>query len=400
MQTLLDTRNAEVRVEFGMARAEVALATASRAFAEQLAAIHAILREARDFPEVFVGPSLAADSAEFAVRAAVADLAVRLGVAEQTIRAQAHQAELLITRAPRVWRYFREGEVLAANARIVADLVASLSASAWDAFDDAVLEPATSLAPARFRTRARALRERVEPELITERHQRRAEDRRAWVEPDIDGMAFLTVHAPLADCHRAMRHIDAGARSLASHPDEARTLAQLRADVATDLLAGVLGSTGSVGVTVAVTVPVLTLLGHGDEPGTLDGVGPIDADTARELARHAPSFTRILTHPVTSAILDYDRTTYRVPSDLSRAVERRDGVCAFPGCGRLAPSCDLDHTVAWADGGTTSADNLAALCRSHHRLKRNSNWTPTHVDGTIQWTSPTGKVRTADPPPF
>ncbi len=220
-------------------------------------------------------------------------------------------------------------------------------------------------------------------------------------------MAWLSAYLPATIALRAMHHLDHAAESLAAHPNETRTLAQLRADVAGDLLAGVLGASAhgggapAVGVRVAVTVPVMTLLGHGDEPGILEGYGPIDADTARRLAGHAPSFTRILTHPVTGTILDVDRTTYRVPADLKKWLEIRDGGCTFPGCGRSARNCDLDHTTAWEHGGTTSAGNLAHLCRHHHRLKHKTGWTverDTH--NVLVFTSPTGATRGADPPPF
>ena len=99
-------------------------------------------------------------------------------------------------------------------------------------------------------------------------------------------------------------------------------------------------------------------------------------------------------------MLDLDRTRYRVPADLQRWVQLRDQLCSFPGCGRLATECDLDHTIAWVDGGTTSADNLAPLCRSHHRLKHNSRWKMKRTTKGLVWTSPTGAIRTADPPPF
>ena len=55
-ETLLDARHPDVRIDLGMARAEFAQRAATRAFADQLAAIHATLIEAREFPEVFVGP--------------------------------------------------------------------------------------------------------------------------------------------------------------------------------------------------------------------------------------------------------------------------------------------------------------------------------------------------------
>lgn len=246
---------------------------------------------------------------------------------------------------------------------------------------------------------ARALRERLAAEPAVVRHERAAKARRVIIENDVDGMAWLHAYLPADAAHRAMANVNRMAKSLSKAKDETRTMAQLRADVTTDLLAGVLGAKGSVGVTVGVTVPVLTLLG-GDEHGILEGHGPIDAATARRLAAHAPSFHRILTHPVTSAILDLDRTTYTPPADLKRMVQLKDVVCTFAGCGRPARECDLDHTLAWADDGKTQETNLASLCRHHHRLKHESNWSVTRSAGVSTWRSPTGAIRTSDPPPF
>jgi len=399
----LDHRRPEVRAEYGIVRAEFAARAATRAHAEQLWAIEATLYEARTFPEVFVGHALAngPDAIAFAERSAVADLAVRLSLSEQTIRSQAHQATTLMRRAGRVWSLFRDGDISIANAHTVCEQVDSLPETAWLAFEDAVLDSAQSLAPARFRTAARSARERVEPESFVQRHARSAADRRLWIDPDLDGMSNLTLYSRAEDVHRASANIERIARHLASQADETRTLAQLRADVARDLLAGVLGAKGAVGVSVAVTVPVLTLLGAGQEPGILHGYGPIDAQTARTLAGHAPSFMRLLTHPVSGAVLALDRTVYRPPADLKRWVGARDYQCDFIGCGRLAQDCDIDHLVAWAENGTTSDGNLHTLCRSHHRLKHNSSWHPERApDGTVTWTSPTGHQQSADPPPF
>jgi hypothetical protein len=403
MTTALDPTRAEVRVEFGLARAEVAARTATIAHAEQLAAIDATLREARAFPEVYLGTALPADHPEavqFAERAAIADLAVRLCVAESTVRAHAAQAATLLHRAPRVWAHFRAGEIAAPNARVVADLIATLPEAARADFEAALLAPAATLAPARFRALARAAFERLQP-APERRHELRTAFRRVHLDHDVDGMSWFSAYLPAAVGERAMARIESSARSLAAAADESRTLDQLRADVAGDLLAGVLGTGTAVGVSVAVTVPVLTLLGASEAPATLEGYGPIDARSARELAGHAPSFTRILTHPITGAVLDIDRTSYRVPADLKRWLEVRDGHrCTFAGCGRHARDCDLDHTIDWADGGPTSAANLAHLCRNHHRLKHNTGWTVGNDDGRLTWRSPTGATRTADPPPF
>ena len=190
---------------------------------------------------------------------------------------------------------------------------------------------------------------------------------------------------------------------MAGLPDEARTLPQIRHDVAIGFLSSdVSGSPAR--PSVAVTVPVMTLLGESDEPGTLDGYGPIDAETARRIAAHAPSFTRLLTHPVTGALLDIDRETYRVPAYLKRWLEVTDQLCSFPGCGRTASTSDLDHTIDFQFGGRTSVNNLAHLCRHHHRLKHQTRWkvraSHTTTQRRLSWTSPTGYHRDSDPPPF
>jgi hypothetical protein len=153
---------------------------------------------------------------------------------------------------------------------------------------------------------------------------------------------------------------------------------------------------------IVVTVPALTLLGEGTEPAVLDGYGPIDLATARRLAGEATSWIRVLTHPLTGVPLALDRTTYRVPTALRRWLGIMSPTCAFPGCGRSARDCDLDHLTAWMDGGGTDDDNLAPECRHHHRLRHESRWHPSRDPdtGQLRWTSPLGAQIAEDPPPF
>ncbi|WP_298586478.1 HNH endonuclease signature motif containing protein [uncultured Kocuria sp.] len=138
----------------------------------------------------------------------------------------------------------------------------------------------------------------------------------------------------------------------------------------------------------------------------LAGYGPIPVSLAERIAAGAGSWSRILTHPVTGTVLDHDRTTYTVPADLRRRLRARDGTCRFPGCRRRAERCDLDHTVAWVDGGPTAAGNLAHLCRHHHVLKHRhgplGRWQVRHRDpraqeGVLEWTSPAGRVHVTYP---
>ena len=406
---LLDPANAATRVEFGMAEAEVAQRMQWRASAEAFRAIDSTMREATAHPEVFVDEQmLRGDAVELAERAAVADLAVRLSLAESTVRAQGHVARTLRERLPRLWGWFLEGEVSTQNAREASGIVIELPAEYWVEFETRIVDDARTRAPARFRSRARAIREKLHAETLTERRELAEARRGVWIEPDRDGMGWLTACLSTEKLAMVSAGLDAAAFDLFTEQDEQRTMAQLRADVLVDLLTrsgGVGGSGGtgsSVGVTVALTVPVLSLLGHSTEPAILEGVGPVDIETARRLCIDAPSFTRLLTDPITGAVLEMDARQYRPSAALRRWLGIQQVTCDFPGCGRRAANCDLDHTHAWAAGGRTSAANLTHRCRKHHTMKHQTKWRVDRPPGSERavWTSPTGYALTADPPPF
>jgi len=142
---------------------------------------------------------------------------------------------------------------------------------------------------------------------------------------------------------------------------------------------------------IRVTVALPTLLGLDDEPADLAGYGPITAEAARALARDG-TWRRIVTDPLSGAVLDVGRTRYRPPADLATHVQVRDRACARPGCTTPAESCDLDHTVEFHRlDGTTSATNLGPLCRRDHVVKTDGGFHLTQVEpGVFEWTTPTG----------
>ena len=62
---------------------------------------------------------------------------------------------------------------------------------------------------------------------------------------------------------------------------------------------------------------------------------------------------------------------------------------------------DVNHTVDWAQGGATSIDNLATLCRSDQTLKHASRWEVRQLEhGVLEWTSPLGSVVLDEPEPI
>jgi hypothetical protein len=144
-------------------------------------------------------------------------------------------------------------------------------------------------------------------------------------------------------------------------------------------------------ISINVTIDLPTLLGLAENPGQLAGYGAIPASVARELASDG-KWKRFITDPQTGSLLDYGRESYEPPQALKDFLIARDRTCRFPGCRRSAALSDLDHAQSWDEGGSTSVENLGALCRRHHRLKTHDGWSVTsNPDGSCTWTSPLGK---------
>jgi hypothetical protein len=358
-----------------------------------------------------VGAVSTAAERDLATRSFVSEVATTLVMPEASAGRLVADGGRLAGPRSRTLDALGAGTIGVAHVRALLEVTQALPASAADELEQVALADARDRTSASFRRRVHRLRERVHPEPLADRRARAADERRVALEPAPDGMAWLSL---FLEAERAVAIIERleslGAESDPDRPDS-RTKAQRSVDIAADLLlSGTLddadrrlaAATGRVTARVTVTVPVLSLLGVTDEPAELDGYGPIDADTARRLAAHAPTLQRLLVHPETGAALSYGRENYRAGADLAGYLRVRDGGCRFPGCGRRAGRADLDHSVAWAHGGDTAADNLAHLCRAHHRLKHESGWRLTHEPGgVIRWTSPAGHVlRTVPERPF
>ena len=96
-----------------------------------------------------------------------------------------------------------------------------------------------------------------------------------------------------------------------------------------------------------------------------------------------PTYTWILIaadgHPVACR-----RDERHASTPQRRALAVRDGHCVFPGCDRPASWCDAHHVTRHTDGGPTTIDNLALLCRHHHGVIHRTGWHMTlnpHTDG-------------------
>ena len=67
------------------------------------------------------------------------------------------------------------------------------------------------------------------------------------------------------------------------------------------------------------------------------------------------------------------RTPMRSPTGSAARSPNVTTIASIPYCTKPAESCDLDHVEPYAEGGETSAGNLAPKCRGHHRMKTAGN---------------------------
>ncbi len=373
--------------------------------AQQLQRVEAMRRDALDDAAVH-GYALN-DVIERSVRL---ELAAALAITEAAAGSMIAQADALVNRYPAALDSLSGARITPRHAAVLIE--------ALDAVDPALREglapQALALAEAQplgtFRRLLRKLVETVQVSTLAERSERAAQSRRASVQPVADGMADLLLRMPAVEAYAAFARATAIAKVLSAVPGEERTLDQLRLDVLCDLLVD--GDTASlppeargIRATVAVTVPVLALLDDdfaatADGIATVEGIGPIPIGRARELCGGARDWMRVLTHPETGVVLSVGRDCYSPPASLRRLLKWRAETCMAPGCNMPASRCELDHTIAWQDGGSTSLANLAPLCKGHHTVKHYGRWCveqPPDSGGALVWTSPAGRHYRTEP---
>ncbi|MDE9365133.1 hypothetical protein PZ938_05885 [Luteipulveratus sp. YIM 133132] len=265
------------------------------------------------------------------------------------------------------------------------------------------------LSQATFRRRlARALTLAESSGQYAHRRAHEARDLRdAQTAPDSHGMACTTVTASRERAFAAQQRVTQLARRARAAGD-GRTLAQLRSDIATDLLIrgqvpGDALLADAPPARLQVVVSLATLLDK-DGVAEVPGAGFLTAEQVRRVAVAEGSvWCRLVTDPTTGSVIDA-ASTYRPPAAMRRAVQARDQRCRAPGCEHPATECDLDHVVTWnalacePAHGATHPDNLHALHRAHHVAKTRGWWRSTQsAGGIVHWTTLTGRRITTRP---
>jgi len=256
--------------------------------------------------------------------------------------------------------------------------------------------------PAQVANNVRTTLARFAPEEFENAVAQARDTRRVSCYRESDGISTIVAILPAQDAQIIMSAIESFVLREENAPgsdarSDARNMDMKRADALTALATWALAQSSDDvrphrrPITVNVTVDLPTLLGLAQNPGQLAGYGAIPASLARSLASEG-QWRRFITDPTTGALLDFGRESYEPPQPLVDFLLARDRTCRFPGCRAPARLADLDHAQSWESGGKTSAENLGALCRRHHRLKTHGGWQlESKSDGACIWTSPDGK---------
>lgn len=235
------------------------------------------------------------------------------------------------------------------------------------------------------------------------------DDRYVDVVPSNDGMAEFWARVRAVDAAAVDQKADQLAATVCR--DDPRTARQRRADALGAMAAGSPTLACDCGsehcpassdshsepgqIVIHVLAEAKAVTGESNAPALLPGYGAISAETVRALA------SRAKLRPVISGKELGTEARYRPSTALAEFVRCRDLTCRFPGCDRPAAVADIDHTVPYPFG-PTHPSNLKLLCRVHHLLKTfysgPGGWADRQLpDGTVIWTSPSGRTYTTKP---
>lgn len=327
------------------------------------------------------------------------DVAAALRLSGSSAQMRIDVARTLVNHLPNTCSALASGEISPSHATVIARETASairdgLSPLAIYTVEERALAHAEFHTPAQVANKVRSTLAQIAPEEFEDSVANARDTRRVSCYSESDGLSTIVAILPAEDAQIVMSAIESFV--LLGEEDD-RSTDMKRADALSAMASWALAQT-SVQVrphrrpiTVNVTVDLPTLMGLAENPGQLAGYGAIPASLARSLASDS-QWRRFITEPTTGALLDFGRESYEPPQPLVDFLLARDRTCRFPGCRAPAHLSDLDHAQSWESGGTTSPQNLGALCRRHHRLKTHGGWKlESSSDGSCIWTSPHGK---------
>lgn len=379
-------------------------------------------------PSYFILTPLQATTAEFAPVLSVTDL---------TIEIHLDTASRLLAWFPNMWALCESGRLDIGRAALLLEAVADFAneadiprfAELMDAFiakHDDKASPIVTITRAQLQRAARHRKSKFAQRSEEETFAAAFKKRGVRFRPDETGMGHLGATNKVTDLMTADYRLTLISKKLKEMPDETRTLEQIRADVFVDLLLGRLEVSASMAVLEAerddedegsmptdymthhsigayarpvinVTVPIQSLMGLSDEPGTLSGGNVIPPELVRIIAADPNStWRRMLTDG--ARFVELSTQSYQPTKAIWRTVVAREQTCIWHGCNRPAVLVELDHRLPYPLGRTADG-NLAPLCKRHHKVKHSSGFEViANRDGSYTWTTAHGSTFTSRPP--
>lgn len=243
---------------------------------------------------------------------------------------------------------------------------------------------------------ARAAAYRLEPRAIVEQAALAAAERRVWVRPAPDCMAYVTALLPVAQGVAVFAALTRAADSARADGDS-RSRGQVMADA---LVSRVTGQTQADDVPVMVNL-VMTdtaLLGGSDDVARVAGYGPVPSGVARLVTTTGRAWVRRLyTHPSTGELVAMESRARRFPPALAELVRLRDQQCRVPYCD--APIRHIDHVTPVRSGGHTTYRNAQGLCERHNQIKEEPGFRASLAGRDVELETPTGHRYRSHPPP-
>jgi hypothetical protein len=374
---------------------------------------------------------IAGEGAPLVAEFCVAELGTTLGISTTAAKKLIGHALELRHRLPRLWAQVHAGQVPAWRARAVADTTIhsspALTPEAAGFVDSQVAAVAGRIGSAQLdRLVAETIKRydlaTADPTADPEDGWQHVDPRHVTVNTDdvhYAGTMRIEAEVDIADAldlDRALAHHAATQKALGSElPLDARR-AKALGDLARTQTALELHVTGESESTDAEDRPNLPaareVVIHAHFDASMSGEQTLFGPTGRmENGQRlvlldqiqswcSDSRTKVTVKPVIDLNTQLTAQGYEIPDRIREQVQLRDRTCVFPRCTRPARGCDVDHVVEYdhdadAEGrpqpGPTSTDNLACLCRFHHRLKTHSAWRYAMVEnGVFEWTSPHG----------
>ena len=209
-----------------------------------------------------------------------------------------------------------------------------------------------------LRERVRELILAVDPDAVKERTRKTAEHRFVEHTEYANGTSALCgMYLDKDRAAAAWDHVDAIANATKAGGDPLeRDIAQIRADVFVDLLAGVDPTLAGAATpaprkgVVYLHINTTTLACLDDHPGTIEGFGPVIADMARQTVAQMAERAqwRFVVEDDDGQTVAEGRLKYRPTLAQTMFVNARDNTCRAPGCRRPARRCDHDHVRDYA----------------------------------------------------